>query len=402
MQRLSNLLKSRKVKVAISASTAALGLAAVLAGGEPAGADPKQFTAMVGYGSDTTQDVMNALSGFVSTASGGNYFEPATSSAATSKRQLISWDAFGDTCITPKPGFTSIVRPNGSSNGRRVLSRKIDGGNWPASTTACGGPKPGAALPVEFARSSSGVSPGGSGPLTYIPFGRDALSFGYWAEPGVTPVTNLTAAQLTALHSTGPITVGTVTIYACEIQNGSGTYETWRNKLGVTDGQIDAATTACTPTDADDVQENHGLQLQARGQVVATNNPTQNVQVVVGFSAANFIAQTNAKVTSQLPSPAGTVDLGTIDGLPKAYDGSVAGPVTPNTTFYGNATWGRDVYNVLATSIVTGVGNGDIKSMFVGASSGVCSKASVIAEFGFPPPVLNPCGDTSLQGPLVS
>ncbi|HEX4866592.1 MAG TPA: hypothetical protein VFV32_03100 [Acidimicrobiales bacterium] len=357
---------------------------------------------MVGYGSDTTQDVMNALAGFVPTATGGNFFEPAASSAATGKRQLISWDAFGSTCITPKPGFTSIVRPNGSTNGRRVLSRKIDGGNWPVSTTSCGGPKPGAAIPADFARSSSGVAPGGTGPLTYIPFGRDALSFGYWAEPGVTPVTNLTTAQLTALHSTGPITIGTVTIYACEIQNGSGTYGTWRDKLSVTDAQIDAATTACTPTDADDVQENHGLQLQARGQAVANNNPTQDVQVVVGFSAANFISQTNGKVTSQLPSPAGTVDLGTIDGLPKAYDGPVAGPVTPNSTFYGNATWGRDVYNVLSTALLANAGNSDIKSMFVGPNSGVCSKASVIAEFGFPAPVLNPCGDTTLQGPLVA
>ncbi|MEQ1785804.1 MAG: hypothetical protein ABL966_02030 [Acidimicrobiales bacterium] len=376
------------MKVAVATGTTVLGLAAILAVGEPANADPKQFSAFVGTGSDTTQDVVNALAGHAN----GSNFPPAQSSAATGKVQLTSWDAVGTDCITPKAGGATFLRPNGSSNGRRALSRALDGGTWPASSGL-----------VDFARSSSGVAPGGSGPLTYIPFGRDAVSYGYWVEPGATAVTTLTSAQLTSLHNTGPITVGSTTIYACEIQNGSGTYQFWRDKLAVTDAQIDAATTDCTPTEANNLQENDGAALAAAGAAVAAAQPpATNVQVIVGFSAANFISQTNGVAASQLPAPAGTINLGAIDALGVPYTGSVSGPIAPSATFYASTTYGRDVYNVVSTTRIgpPAGSNQNIKTMFVGPTSGVCSLGSTISAFGFL--TIPNCGDTTLQGPLLA
>lgn len=393
--------------MAIGVTAAALGLASVLVSGGTASADPKQHSALIGTGSDTTQDILNAFAGFVPLSvaqGGGSNFTPLQSSAASGRTQLISFDAVGSTCITTKPGGTAFVRPNGSTNGRRAYSRALDGGTWPAATTNCGGVKPTAGL-IDFARSSAGVAPGGSGPLTYIPFGRDALGFGYWAEPGVTPVTTLTSAQLQTLHKVGPITVGSVTIYACEIQNGSGTYSSWRSMMTANDGQIDAATVDCTPTDAQDIQENDGNTLKARGETLAAlaAHATENVQVVIGFSAANFIAQTNGVVTSQLPSPAGTVNLGAIDSLGIPYTGSPGSPpIAASTTFYASPTYGRDVYNVVSTARIgpPAGSNQEYKTMFVGLTSAVCQATDTISDFGFQAPVLNPCGDTSLQGPL--
>ena len=103
MQRLSTL--SRRTKVVLVA-TLALGLAGSVTGVDPAAADPKQFTAAVGVGSDTTQDVVNALAGFAN----GTNFTPVQSTDA-SKRQVVSWDAVGTTCITPKAPGATFLRP---------------------------------------------------------------------------------------------------------------------------------------------------------------------------------------------------------------------------------------------------------------------------------------------------
>lgn len=376
---------SRRAKVA-AAATLALGLVGGLVNVHPASADPKQFAAAVGVGSDTTQDVVNALAGH---ANGTNY-TPAQSTEGT-KRQIASWDALGSTCITPKAPGATFLRPNGSTNGRKALSRAIDGGLW-GDGTNCGGNKSTTGL-VQFARSSSGPSGTGTN-LTYIPFGRDALSFAYYAN-GVTPVTTLTTAQLNSLFSTGPQNIGGVDIVPCSIQLGSGTYTFWNTALGVSAAQVAAATAACTPA-GQELQENDANALATRGAQPAFANK----QLIIGFSAANFISQTNGVAGSQLPSPAGTVDLGAIDALGKPYTGAVAGPISPSATFYASTTFGRNVYNVLPTSVATGLGNQDLKTLFVGASSAVCSATATIQAFGFL--TIGTCGATTLQGPLVA
>ncbi len=377
LHRLTNFLRPKRSKVTAAVLVAA-SLVGLVATGDPSSADPKQFSAAVGVGSDTTQDILNALAGHANS----NNFTPAQSSAASGKRQIASWDALGTPCITPKAPGATILRPNGSTVGRRALSRAIDGGTFGDATC---GIKPVSGL-VQFARSSAG--PSGSGTdLTYIPFGRDALSFAYYAN-GVTPVTTLTSAQLTSLFSTGPQTIGGVEIVPCSIQVGSGTFAFWNTALGVTAAQMATATTTCGAT----IQENDALGLATRGQQPAFAGK----QLVIGFSAANFISQSNGVAASQL---APGVDLGAIDALGKPYAG-VAPSTTPSATFYASTTYGRDVYNVLPSTIVDGLGNNDLKTLFVGPTSAVCAASATVNAFGFLS--IAGCGATTLRGPLVA
>lgn len=386
-------LKTRIAKASAGLAAAGLAIGGSIAGGSPAGADPKQFTAFIGYGSDTTQDILNALAG---EANGTNYI-PVQSSAATGKRQIISWDAFGSTCITPKAPGATINRPNGSTAGRRALSRAIDGTAY--GNASCGAAaKPVAGL-VDYARSSAGPVAGDTGTdLTYIPLGRDGMSFGYYAN-GVTPVTSLTRAQLTTLFTTGPQMIGGVNIIPCGIQTGSGTFQFWNTVTTATTTQENTATSICNSVGTGQrVQENDAAGLKAKGDAQVGS------QVVIGFSAANFISQSNGVAASQL---AAGVDLGSISdngagtNLGQPYQGT-APNLTPRTTFYDDPTFGRTVYNVFDTARVTGFGNNELKSIFVGATSAVCAAAAqtTVNAFGFLS-VAN-CGSTALTGSLIS
>lgn len=372
---------------------AALSAAAVstIGSAPSAHADPKWPNALVGHGSDTTQDIMGALAGEES----GLFYTPVTSSVASGAKILNSWDAAGTACVTPRaPGIT-IQRGNGSTNGRRILSRSIDGALW-GTDPACANKS--TAGSVDFARSSAGPASAGT-VLTYIPFGRDALGFAFATPAGVTPVTTLTTAQLVAIMTTdGGINVGGTQILGCGIQTGSGTYASWNTALGISTGNEAIGTADCNAAGTGArLQESDGNGLKAK------SNALPGVQVIVGFSAANFIAQNNGVVASQLPSPAGTVAMGSIDALGVPYVGTPGSPLTASTTFYASTTYGRDVYNVVPTSKLGGLPavNADLKTMFVGPTSAVCSATTTIESFGFLGLGAN-CGSTTLQGPLVA
>lgn len=401
-----------KKKLAYAASAvAALGavVAVGLAGSSPANADPKQFSALVGFGSDTTQDVLNALSGH----SNGVNYPPAQSSAASGRRQLVSWDAFPQNqCIQTRAGSGSILRPNGSTNGLRVLSRAYAGGTW--NSPLCGN-KSTAGL-VHFARSSSRPATLGSD-LVYIPFGRDAVSFAY-NRPAGSPVTNLTTAQLGSLFGTGPQEIGGVVIIPCGIQTGSGTYATWNGMIGLgTTGTPDNGTGFCNTTLAPGgvpdgqgrLQEHNGPQLTVKANALATTSDPicdgtpggapvscANAQVIVGFSASQFIARSN-NVASPNPGPG--VGLGSVNGL--AAVSGTAPNLTPSTALYSDTTFGRDVFNVVPAEVIDDFGAQDVQTMFVGPTSAVCSATSTIQQFGFLSLGAN-CGTTTLRGIFVS
>lgn len=386
---LTKLRKSRVAKGAAAFAVLSAGVLSIAGGAPSAGADPKWPTALVGHGSDTTQDVVGALAGEES----GTFYDPVVSSSGGAQ-VLNSWDATGTACVTPRAGGASINRGNGSTNGRRILSRAIDGGLWGNATCGPAAGRPTAGL-VDFARSSS--TPTGSGTaLTYIPFGRDALSFGYVAN-GVTPVTTLTSAQLQAIMTTdGGINVGGTQILGCGIQTGSGTYDFWLKALNITAANEAVGAADCIAAgNGQRLQENDGAALKAKSDALP------GVQVIIGFSAANYISQNNGVVSTQLPAPAGTVRLGAIDGLGVPYNGTPGSSLTPNPTFYASTTYGRDVFNVVDTDRITLPGNLALKSMFVGSTSAVCQATTTIQTFGFLGLGAN-CGSTTLTGPLVA
>jgi hypothetical protein len=399
-----------KTKKALALGLAATALGAGLMTGS-ASADPAQLNALVGVGSDTTQDVMNALSG----RSNGILFTPLMSSAATGGRQIISFDATaatagaGDNCITTKTGAPSFTRPNGSTGGRKALSRAIDGTKY--GSAECGGVKDVAGL-VDFARSSSGPSSGDTGTdLTYIPFGRDGMSFAYYRKNGA-PVTSLTRAQITSLFTTGPQTIDGVRIVPCGIQTNSGTFQFWNTVTTATTTQENTATTLCNNLLGSGVraQESDGPALAARGEALALVAGEENSQVVIGFSAGQYIARSNGFAS---PAPGAGVGLGSISN--NGSGANLGNPVTgtapnlaPSSTFFNDTVFGRRVYNVFPTAVINGPGNADLKNLFVdtdptaGNNAVICNApyTTTVQTLGFLSS--SDCGSTTLKGSLIA
>lgn len=402
MPLLHRKMKRSKLVLAALAATISVGL---LAPSSPVSADPKFADALVGAGSDTTMDVMAALSGFAN----GNAFTPVQSSSASGSKHIASWDSklasHTDNCIAPKLKAPTTYRPNGSSEGRRALSRAIDGTVY-GPADQCGGSKVVTGL-FDFARSSSGPSSGDVGTaLTYIPFGRDALSVAYYADASVaTPVTQFTRAQITTLFTTGPQTINGVEVVPCGIQLGSGTYQSWLSMTAATAAQDASSTLTCeTAGNGLRLQENDAAALKAKGDSAALAGK----QVIIGFSAGNFIAQGNGVALSQLAAGvdlAEITDDGTGANLGLAYTTTTVGTDTvyaPAPTFYASTVFGRNVYNVFDTARVTGFGNNDVKSLFVGGTSAVCSAAGqeIVNAFGFS--TIGTCGAITLTGSLLT
>lgn len=388
------------------ALTAVLG--SNLLAGSSANADPKQYTAFSGVGSDTIQDVMNAAAGFA----GGVSYTALTTSSGTGFRQLNSFDAtvpsgVADTCITTKLNGPAFTRPNGSGAGIKALyaASGLSSAGWTGSAIGALGTCATAvniAGQVDFARSSSGPAAGDLGTdLTYVPFGRDGVSFAYYRAAG-SPVTDLTRAQLTSLFTTGPQVIGGVRIVPCGIQTSSGTYKFWNTVTTANATQENTATTECN-TLLGRAEENDGTGLKARGDAAAAVSGHSGDQVIIGFSAASFIAKSNLVAPGTPPAGVGIgsiSDNGSAVNLGSPITGT-APTLAPNASFYADSTFGRNVYNVLPTSKATGLGNGDIKSMFVTASSALCSAGSLITKFGFLTIGAN-CGSTATKGSWIT
>ena len=400
------MMKSRKMRLAVSLALTATLAAGLLTGS--ANADPAQYSAVVGTGSDTTQDIMNALAG----NSRGIPYIPVNSGAATSFKQLISFDAavpagLGDTCVTTKLGGPTFTRPNGSTGGRKSLfaASGLSAVGW---TGVAIGVLPTCATAVDisgqvdFARSSAGPAAGDIGTdMTYIPFGRDGMSFGYY-RPAGSPVTSLTRAQLTSLFTTGPQTIGGVRIVPCGIQTSSGTFAFWNTVTTATTAQENTATTLCNGLlPAGRSQESDGAGLKARGDALVLLPGETASQVVIGFSAGSFTAVGNGVA----PGSNAGIALGAISDNGSGVNLGV--PVTgtapnlvPSATFFNDSVFGRNIYNVLPTTVATGPGNAAIKALFVGPTSAICSATNTIQTFGF---LANAsCGSTTLKGSWIT
>ncbi len=507
------------------ALTATLG-AATLPGGD-AKADPQQYSAYVGVGSDTIQDVVNAFAG----TTNNSYYQPIKSTNGT---QIISFDAsipagVADSCVTTKLGGPTFTRPNGSTGGRKALyaSSGLSAAGW--TGVAINGVATCATAvdisgQIDFARSSAGPSAGDLGTdLTYVPFARDGVSFAYYRNAG-SPVTSLTRAQLTSLFTTGPQTISGVRIVPCGIQTSSGTFGFWNTVTTASSGQENAATAECNALiAAGRSQENDGAGLVARGNAlaaittasIAATTVTQGVaasagppvvvavnevqrivplygptggtftltfganttatlqasdtaatvqtalqglasigagnvtvtggpltsgaltltfggtlagtnvaqvtasasftgashagdQVVIGFSAGSWISQANGAANNTLSSAlmGSITDNGSGTNLGNPVTGASAPNYGASSSFYADAIFGRNVYIVMPTSVATGGGNAQIKSLFVSSTNSandakICLETATITKFGFLPVPAN-CGSTALKGTWIT
>ena len=115
-------------KKKVIAAAAAFGVAAsLLAVAAPANAEPVSNSYAV-VGSDTLQDVLNALS------NGTSISGASVRSSAGGPSSSRPFDATGSSSIVTKPGGVRFGRPNGSGDGVRALSRSIDGQPYTSAT----------------------------------------------------------------------------------------------------------------------------------------------------------------------------------------------------------------------------------------------------------------------------
>ncbi len=307
-------------QLAAATVVAGLALTGVLVTTAPANAEPVAGGLSL-VGSDTLQDVANALTN--GTSVGGSFVRLSANNAT-----LGSFDAFGSSAIQTKPGGPFFGRPAGSGDGVTALSRSIDGANYSKNNISRA-----IAGQVDFARSSSGATVVDSGPLLYVPFGRDAVSYAYRGASDVTvpaEMATLSADQLKQIYSGDIKSVGGVTVVPIIPQDGSGTRNFFLNALYGTSGTPAApAGAAGNPR----VQENDASQL----------TPAAGTIWIAPFSAASWIAQSNG-VTGVNTIANTSTQIGAIDG--KAVVSGSGSSLSANSTGYNDTRFGRDTYIV--------------------------------------------------------
>lgn len=408
-------------KVGVGLAAAATAFATIGFPVHSATADPLLSRALVGVGSDTTQDVFNGFAGF----SNGKGFDPLLSSSTTGSTPIASWDAVATpntTCITPKLGFAPIDRPNGSGDGQKVLSRADTNTRWDknlgCSPTALTSNVAGA---VDFSRSSSGPNPGFPGnTLTFIPFARDGLGYAFVDKNGNGTFTGgLTTDELRTGYGTGGVAspTGTFThagetVRVCGLNPASGTIKSWDKDMGNTAANGATVNTSAANSGCGTGYEEHDGNGWFNSSFI-TNLPA-NENAIIPFSGAQWVAQGNGVAVDRTSAArTGGVDLGSITVCPctpgtdigKPYTGTVP-TLAPNPAYNADATFGRDMYVVVPTSKVPAIGgDAKLKSLFRGATSAICtSGTATITKFGFTSPSVA-CGTTgvaALQSGYVS
>lgn len=351
-----------------AAMVAAAVVSGTLALASPASADPTPagtFRQLVGVGSDTTQDVTNALAG--DTVNGTSYSTSAVKSA--NGAGIASYDAIEPgtgatgTKITTRSGGTTFLRPNGSGAGRTALSESLTGDLDSSGASVKG--------QVDFARSSGGPSSSGAS-LTYIPMARDAVGV---AVKG-SGLDTLTVKQLHDIYIGALTVVNGQTVHPKIPQQNSGTRKFFLNAIGVADLDVAASVTV--------VQEN-----QANAALTEDG-------ALVPFSVGSWIAQNNgvspdySKTAAAAGGHLASVQLPGDDGATSPVT-TVNGKLAPVNAYYENATFGRDVYNVVPSRAIDPTSifyDKDLYDVFVTSGSHTAQLASdaaesVIAKFGF-------------------
>jgi len=379
-------------RLALGLGATALALGSVVA---PANADPATgtFGTLVGLGSDTTQDVMNA----VALAIGGG--------------KIASYDATGSSTVVTRSGGAAVPRANGSGAGRDLLRVAIGQTESSTVATATGSisvTTSGLAGLADFARSSSGAGASDIAPdgvLTYIPFGIDAVTYATSSTSDIP--SNLTKAEVASIFKGGYDRVavtGTTKVLVAKgaadpsgtdritpittfiPQAGSGTRSYWLGQVGITETEISSNT---YPNLKD--KDLSGAEVQEhKGAALVSGTAAQNRGTIVPFSIGQWVAQANGKVTDHR---AGAV-VNSVDGV---------APTTGSGTAYalngGYSAYTRKVYNIVPSNLADDETSAVYKA-FVGTGSLVCQQSATITAYGFgllTGSGANACGDASVR-----
>jgi phosphate transport system substrate-binding protein len=375
-------MKLKSFLVAAAGSAVLAGTVLGIAG--PAAADPAAPTTVAGGGSDTTQDVMDAIAKSIS----------GTANTIGSWNAILGTSVHGP--ITPKStaACTDISRPNGSGEGVTALRRSLSGTTgYPATTTATYAAGTGATVPAlgsqcfDFGRSSSGPGANAAptdGLLQYVPFALDGVTMAVGPATG-TSATQITGsfdlAELQSMYSTGTPAVGSdgvtydpnpadgvtgTPIHLLVPQSGSGTRNFFAGVMGINATTLPAwVSDQYTPTGSTtpaSVQEHDGTAVQL------------DHNAIMPFSTAQWIAQ----ATGHSDRRHGAV-LQTVSGVAPIDANGKLNESFPSALL-------REVYNVIPFSATTATGT-TLFNIFVSPSTlnpnRVCGRTSLITEYGF-------------------
>lgn len=319
-------MRSKRLILAAGACLAALSLITPTALADPTGPVPPPFRDLVGSGSDTTQDVLNALSNVITI--GG-------------VKPIGSYDASGSATIQTKAsGCSGIPRPSGSSAGVGRLQDSLEGVSFPGC--------------FQFARSSADNSasfpanpPGGAGRLSYVPFAVDAVTYVIRDD---SPLPNsLTVADLRSIYDCA---LPTTDVRPLLPQATSGTRQFFLQQLGYTATEISNFNSTTHPC------------------VNFTQATLENTGTLITdpLNVAPYsVAQYQSQINREIPDVHGRTILGKVDNK-------------PSTVLNTGATMKRDVYNVIPTNQE---GTAPTSTVFVGPSSLVCQNTATINRLGF-------------------
>ncbi|GAA3269149.1 substrate-binding domain-containing protein [Dactylosporangium vinaceum] len=382
----------------IATATVATGLVAGVAG--PASADP--VGALAGVGSDTTQDVLNGAADSIGNGIVGSWdaVDPITKT-----QHLV---------FSPKRSCT-LNRPNGSGQGVTALRQSGGVAAAIAAPFADEVDQPEAGC-IDFARSSGdpGTSQANGGRWVYVPFALDAVTVAS-KHSGDATATNYNALSYDPANATtgagtlqklyrdgAQVTINGVTydpqcaatcsggatpIHLYIPQSGSGTRSFWLTKMGITTVPTWVHDRAFNGTDFSGalVEEHDGTVLQNDALGLAP------------FSISQWVGQRNnhgdrrngAHLHSLVNTATGTVINPLTGAFPTAETGNL------NTSFIIR----REVYNVVEWKKVN-VGNADFDAQLYsvfGPGQGLCSKSTVILNYGFGLLNSSPLGHTCGQ-----
>jgi hypothetical protein len=350
----------------LAAPVLAAGLVAAGLGVGTAQADPPNSaptTYLAGVGSDTSQDVMNAIANSPNTFIGG-------------QQVLGSWDATPPaSSINPHPNLSGArasyaggtaagctqTRPNGSGAGRTNLELSL------AFNANAGDGC------IQWSRSSALNLSAAPVSITYIPFAIDGVDYAITNTSVVPRSANLTDLQ--AIYHCDPNFVGTGPNFAITPmlpQAGSGTRSFWEATMGITDADVNNGVFPCI------------INGTKNGQVIEEHSGTLvDDKSIVPFSIPKYLTETFGTIADVH----GRTLLGVLNGVyPSLFNaGAAASTQWPVT---------RELFNVIRSSQV---GTAPFSTEFVGANSLVCQQAAIIQHFGF---AVDPnCGSTTNVAP---
>jgi phosphate transport system substrate-binding protein len=353
-------MRTRSLRGLVSAGALLVTGTALLLQATPASASTTQITAV---GSDTTQNVMSALT---FSPRINNVFAGATTGGVA---------ANATTCVGGVTFSASNPAPNGSGAGKAALAAEISG---PANRKGC----------YDVARSSSSPSSTDPSSFQYYAYGLDAVT---WAADqtghGGDAPASLTLAQLQSIYHCGVTNWSSVGGKSAPIvryypQTGSGTATFFASSVLGFDPRTSLGSCTTAPKTTEE---------NTTSTIVANGN---TLDAIVPFSVAQWVAQANKAGKALAIQPgqiSGKSYLTKTSATTWAPNPSVVNEANESFLHPTSSVKGiRYIYNVVSTQLPTYTTSRGLIG-FVNATGGgtgqLCSgsHASTISSFGFVP-----------------